>query len=203
MSSTDTIEPETTDTEASGTDVPEPAVLSEADLYLLGQPLAAALADGWREDTEESPAGFADKSIRLVHSDGRSIGIRHQWQGRAVQTFAVGGPAPQQSAGASDAPTENTRLPKGMRYSKSVIFTTVSPVAEILDTIRTVLLPAFDGPRPGLRSNGALIPPAVLPPVTHETGTCNSPAAKTKPKAASRRAASATRTSKHRATAAS
>lgn len=206
MSSTVTAEPEAADPTGSenDTEASEPAILCEVDLYLLGKPIAAALADKWSEAPEESPAGFADRSIRLVHPDGRSIGIRHLWQGRAVQTFAVGGPAPKQSAEPDAAAGESTRLPKGVRYSTGVRFTTASPLQEILTAIRTVLLPAFDGPRPRLRANGTLIPPAVQPTAQDSGDTPAGPAAKTKarPKSAARRSTSAKRTPKRRTTAA-
>ncbi|MGW6021308.1 hypothetical protein [Streptomyces sp. NPDC055099] len=48
MSSTTTAEPDAadlTDPEAGGTEAPEPAILSEVDLYLLGKPIAEALAE--------------------------------------------------------------------------------------------------------------------------------------------------------------
>ncbi|MFF4507658.1 hypothetical protein [Streptomyces sp. NPDC001401] len=190
-----------TDPESADSEAPEPAVLSEVDLYLLGKPISEALADGWSEDLEDHPAGFADRSIRLVHPDGRSIGIRHLWQGRAVQTFAVGGPAAEQAAGSDGAAGENTRLPKGVRYSTGVRFTTDSPLEEILTAIRTVLLPAFDGTRLRLRANGTPIPPAVQPPAEDNT---DAPAAKAKakPKGTARRSASAKRTTKRRTAAA-
>jgi hypothetical protein len=207
LSSTVTAEPDAADPTGSenDTEASEPAILCEVDLYLLGKPIAAALADGWTEDPEESPAGFADRSIRLIHPDGRSIGIRHLWQGRAVQTFAVGGPAPKQSAEPDAAAGESTRLPNGVRYSTGVRFTTASPLQEILTAIRTVLLPAFDGPRPRLRANGTLIPPTVQPSAAQDSGdTPASPAAKTKarPKSAARRSTSAKRTPKCRTAAA-
>lgn len=207
MSSTTTAEPDAadlTDPEAAGAEALEPAILSEVDLYLLSKPVAEALADGWSEDLEDSPAGFADRSIRLIHPDGRSIGIRHLWQGRAVQTFAVGGPAPEQTAGSDGAAGESTRLPKGVRYSSGVRFATASPLEEILTAIRTVLLPAFDGTRLRLRANGTLIPPAVQPPAEDSTATTGSPAtkAKAKPKSTARHSASAKRTPNRRAPAA-
>ncbi|GHE09223.1 hypothetical protein [Streptomyces alanosinicus] len=163
MTSTDTMAPDTVDTngvEAEADEEAQATILSEIDLYLLSKPIAEALGDGWREDPEDTPAGFADKSIRLIHPDGRSIGVRHLWQGKAVQTFAIGGPAPKRSAG----PERENRLPKGIRYSKGVCFTTHSPLQEILTVIRTSLLPAFDGHRPRLRADGTPIPPAVEAP---------------------------------------
>ncbi|MGX1909397.1 hypothetical protein ACWIID_11080 [Streptomyces phaeochromogenes] len=186
-----------TEAESADSEAPEPAVLSEVDLYLLGKPISEALADGWSEDPEDHPAGFANRSIRLVHPDGRSIGIRHLWQGRAVQTFAVGSPAPEQAAGSDGAAGENTRLPKGVRYSTGVRFTTASPLEEILTAIRTVLLPAFDGTRLRLRADGTPLPPAVQPPVE---GGIDAPAAKAKSTA--RRSASGKRTTRRRAPAA-
>ncbi|MEU4999310.1 hypothetical protein [Streptomyces sp. NPDC021622] len=198
MNSTITAEPDAADLtgpEAAGTEAPEPATLSEVDLYLLGKPIVEALADGWSEDLEDSPAGFADRSIRLIHPDGRSIGIRHLWQGRAVQTFAVGGPALEQTAGSDGVACEITRLPKGVRYSTGVRFATASPLDEILTAIRTVLLPAFDGTRLRLRANGTLIPPAAQPTAEDSTDTTDSPAtkAKAKPKSTARRSTSAKR----------
>ncbi|MEV6943037.1 hypothetical protein AB0N07_13760 [Streptomyces sp. NPDC051172] len=182
-------------------EAPEPAVLSEIDLYLLPRSLVEALGDGWSEDTGDHPAGFADRSICLTHPDGRAIGIRHLWQGRAVQTFAVGGPAPEQAADSDGAAGENTRLPKGVRYSTGVRFTTAEPLEEILTAIRTVLLPAFDGTRLRLRANGTPIPPAVQPPAEDST---DAPAAKTKtkPKSTARRSASGKRTTRRRTPAA-
>ncbi|MDN3025717.1 hypothetical protein [Streptomyces sp. S.PB5] len=207
MSSTTIAEPDAADltkAESADSEAPEPAVLSEADLYLMGKPIAEALADGWHEDHEDHPAGFADRSIRLVHPDGRSIGIRHLWQGRAVQTFAVGGPAPEQTAGSDGAASENTRLPKGVRYSTGVRFTTASPLEEILTAIRTVLLPAFDGTRLRLRADGMPIPPAVQPPAEGAADSTDAPAAKAKakPKGTARRSTSAKRTTRRRTPAA-
>lgn len=207
MSSTIIAEPDAvdlTDPKSADSEAPEPAVLSEVDLYLLGKPIAEALADGWSEDPEDHPAGFADRSIRLVHPDGRSIGIRHLWQGRAVQTFAVGGPAPEQAADSDGAAGENTRLPKGVRYSTGVRFTTASPLEEILTAIRTVLLPAFDGTRLRLRANGTPIPPAVQPPAEDGANAPAAPAAKAKakPKSTARGSASGKRTTRRRTPAA-
>ncbi|MGD3109536.1 hypothetical protein [Streptomyces sp. YGL11-2] len=163
MTSTTITAPYAADTTAADdnpAEAAEAAILSEFDLYLLAKPLADALGDDWREDTDENPGG-ADKLIRLVHPDGRAIGIRHLWQGEAVQTFAVGGPAPKPSAGTDSAPAANpNRLAKGVRYSTGVFFTTAEPLEEILAAIRTVLLPAFDGHRPRLRANGTRITPA-------------------------------------------
>lgn len=200
-----TIESDAADLAGSESDTPlaEPVVLSEVDLYLLGKPLSEALGDGWSEDTDDAPAGFADRSIRLAHPDGRAIGIRHLWQGRAVQTFAIGGPAPEQSASTVGSAGESTRLPKGVRYSTGVHFT-ASPLEEILTAIRTVLLPGFEGPRPHLHAGGALIPPAVQPAAEDSTGTTASPASKpkAKPKGTARRSTPAKRTTKRRTTAA-
>lgn len=205
MNST-TTDPDAVDLTGSEADAapPGPVVLSEVDLYVLGKPISEALGDGWSEDLDDSPAGFADRSIRLIHPDGRSIGIRHLWRGRAVQTFAVGGPALKQSASPDGAAGEDTRLPKGARYSTGVRFTTASPLEEILTAIRTVLLPGFDGPRPRLRANGTLIPPSVQPPAEDSTNATASPAAKTKakPKSTARRSTAAKRTTKRRTTAA-
>ncbi|MER6548186.1 hypothetical protein [Streptomyces sp. NPDC001250] len=132
------------------------------------------------------------------------MGIRHLWQGRAVQTFAVGGPAPEQAADADGAAGENTRLPKGVRYSTGVRFTTASPLEEILTAIRNVLLPAFDGTRLRLRVDGTPIPPAVQPPAEDSTDAPAAPAAtaKSKPKSTAHRSASAKRTTKRRTPAA-
>ncbi|WP_411121734.1 hypothetical protein [Streptomyces sp. x-19] len=161
MTNIDTIETDTGAPETEDTQPTEAAILSEIDLYLLAKPVAEALGDGWSEDPDDNPAGFVDKAIRLVHPDGRAIGIRHLWQGEAAQTFAVGGPAPKPSADTDSAPAENpNRLAKGVRYSTGVFFTTAEPLEEILAAIRTVLLPAFDGHRPRLRANGARITPA-------------------------------------------
>ncbi|MGW0731688.1 hypothetical protein [Streptomyces sp. NPDC002851] len=219
MGDTATIAPDTADTtgpETADAEAPEAAVLSEIDLYLLAKPLAEALGDGWSEDTEESPAGFADKAIRLIHPDGRTIGVRHMWQGQAVQTFAVGGPAPKKSADTGE--TGTNRLPKGVRYSTGVHFATASPLEEILTAVRTVLLPAFDGQRPRVRSNSTPIPPAAEAPSEHtpdattgtdqpapQTDSASSAAkASTKTKARKsggrRTASAAKRTSKRRTT---
>lgn len=163
-------------------------VLSEIDLYLLARPLAEALGDGWSEDDDEANSSV-DKSIRLQHTDGRAIGVRHLWRGRAVQTFAIGGPTPPPPAENGDqaAPDSNNRLPKGVRYSTGVRFTTASPLDEILTAIRTVLLPAFDGQRPRLHANGIRIQPVAVPdtpPAADDapgtTGTSKATAAKSK-----------------------
>ncbi|MGW6021309.1 hypothetical protein [Streptomyces sp. NPDC055099] len=115
-----------------------------------------------------------------------------------MQTFAVGGPAPEQAAGSDGAAGESTRLPKGVRYSTGVRFTTASPLQEILTAIRTVLLPAFDGTRLRLRANGTPIPPSIQPPAEDSTDTPGAPAtkAKAKPTTAARRATTAKRTTR-------
>lgn len=189
------------------------AALSEIDFYLLAQPIAEALGDGWSDGTDDKPTGFADRTIRLVHCDGRTIGLRHLWQGRAVQTFAVGGPAPTQPAD-RDQDSED-RLAKGVRYSTGVRITTASPLHEILTAIRTVLLPAFNGQRPRLRANGTPIPPAVEAPARKKTAAkpastadpaapdskaSKTPKTKSKAKTAGRRTAPAKRTTKRRTT---
>ncbi|MFF4606136.1 hypothetical protein ACFY12_25770 [Streptomyces sp. NPDC001339] len=218
MTGTDTITPDAASTDTTDVEAPEAAVLSEFDLYLLAKPIADALGDGWREDTDDNPAGFVDKAIRLIHPDGRAIGIRHLWQGEAVQTFAVGGPAPKKSSGTDQ--TGKNRLPKGVRYSTGVHFSTDSPLEEILTAIRTVLLPAFDGHRPRLRANGTPIPPTAEAPAeqsqdaaadaaepTPTPVTASSTAktkaktnAKTKTKSTGRRPTSAKRTNKRHTT---
>ncbi|MGG2460508.1 hypothetical protein ACO0M4_11910 [Streptomyces sp. RGM 3693] len=227
MTNIHTIEPDTAAPETEDTEPAEAAILSEIDLYLLAKPIAEALGDGWSEDPDDNPAGFVDKVIRLIHPDGRAIGIRHLWQGEAVSTFAIGGPAPKKSAG-TDQASEN-RLPKGVRYSTGVHFTSASPLEEILTAIRTVLLPAFDGYRPRLRADGTRITALVEPPAeqseapkantaqpVQEASTASSaaktnakpqskkkvkPQPKAKVKSTGRRATTAKRTNKRRTTA--
>ena len=128
---------------------PTEYLLSEIDLYLLAKPIAKALGDGWSEEDDETNVGV-DKAIRLHHTDGRAIGVRHLWRGQAVQTFAIGGPS-------SDSASNG--LPPGTRYSTGVRFTTDAPLDEIITAIRTVLLPAFTGHRPPLSANGTRIQP--------------------------------------------
>lgn len=146
---------------------PTEYLLSEIDLYLLAKPIAKALGDGWSEEDDETNVGV-DKAIRLHHTDGRAIGVRHLWRGQAVQTFAIGGP--------SSAPASNG-LPPGTRYSTGVRFTTDAPFDEIITAIRTVLLPAFIGHRSPLSANGTRIQPTPAPsPTTQDAKTASAPA---------------------------
>ncbi|MCZ1019726.1 hypothetical protein [Streptomyces noursei] len=209
---TNTIAVETEEATApEAEDAPQRPTLSEIDLYLLAKPIAEALAGGWAEDTDDtSAAGFPDKSIRLVHPDGRTIGIRLLWQGQAVQTFAVGGPK------TAEDNTDN-RLPKGVRYSAGVHFRE-DPLEEIVNALRTVLLPAFDGYRPRLRANGTRIQPtaeqsqgtgadadqpaleAAATPATAKASSKPTPRAKPKKAAGRQTASTAKRNTKRRTT---
>ncbi|ANP53685.1 hypothetical protein J2Z21_008035 [Streptomyces griseochromogenes] len=160
---------------AEVTHEPTQHLLTEIDLYLLAKPIADALGDGWSEDDDEAHVDV-DRAIRLHHTDGRAIGIRHLWRGQAVQTFAIGAPSPE-SGGKTASPTSN-RLPPETRYSTGVRFTTDSPLDEILNSIRTVLLPAFDGNRPPLNANGTRILPT--PAGDQQTAASTDPSPKTK-----------------------
>ncbi|EST27347.1 hypothetical protein [Streptomyces roseochromogenus] len=159
---------------AEVTHEPTQHLLTEIDLYLLAKPIADALGDGWSEDDDETHVDV-DRAIRLHHTDGRAIGIRHLWRGQAVQTFAIGAPSPE--SGDKTASSTGNRLPPGTRYSTGVRFTTDSPLDEILNSIRTVLLPAFDGYRPPLNANGTRILPT---PAGDEQAASTDPSPETK-----------------------
>ncbi|MEU7583796.1 hypothetical protein AB0B50_40170 [Streptomyces sp. NPDC041068] len=126
----------------------EPVRLSSADLHQLGNSLAAEL-DDWEATTDYVPNG--SEGLHLAGPDGRAIGLRLLFDGRALQTFAIGGAPPATTA----TETVATPLAEGVRYSTGVTFThEQSPLEAALTAIRTVLLPAFDGHRAALTSRG-------------------------------------------------
>ncbi|MFI6469796.1 hypothetical protein ACIBL5_05960 [Streptomyces sp. NPDC050516] len=146
---------------------PKPT-LSVADFRLLADPLTDQLGD-WEVLDGVEPG--QDSTIHLLASNRRGIGLRHQFNGQAVQLFAVGATAPAPPAGQVSAPTAH-RLAEGVRYSTAVFFTAgEAPLESILTAIRTVLLPAFEGHRPLLDLHGRR--PA--PPV--ETASAEQPSA--------------------------
>ncbi|MEU3050821.1 hypothetical protein ABZ705_30705 [Streptomyces sp. NPDC006984] len=111
--------------------------LSLIDLYLLANPIAAALGDGWAKD-DDTPTD--ERTIRLTHTDGRAIGIRLLWDGIAAQTYA--------------------EHPKQQTYNAGAHFVNAEdPLDTLLNTVNLRLMPAFHDHRPKLNRAGTPIPP--------------------------------------------
>ncbi|MEU9777160.1 hypothetical protein [Streptomyces sp. NPDC047968] len=127
--------------------------LSLIDLYLLADPIATALGDGWAKD-DDAPTD--ERTIRLVHTDGRAIGIRLLWDGIAAQTYA--------------------EHPKQQTYNAGAHFVNAEdPLDTLLNTVNLRLIPALHGHRPRLNRGGAPIPPPA--PDAHPTTSDPQPGA--------------------------
>uniref|UniRef100_A0AAU2V739 Uncharacterized protein n=1 Tax=Streptomyces sp. NBC_00003 TaxID=2903608 RepID=A0AAU2V739_9ACTN len=111
---------------------------------------AKLLGDSWSTDDTTTEAGLA----QLAHTDGRVIGIRRIFKGKAVQTWAIGVLAPPLPEDADEETKEAhaQRFPEGTRYNAGVYFTPDPPAQTASKTIQASLLPAFEGIRPKLRA---------------------------------------------------
>ncbi|MEN8649164.1 hypothetical protein ABCR94_00555 [Streptomyces sp. 21So2-11] len=181
-------------TSAGATDSQPPNAISLMDLHLLAERLADQLGV-WNVVDDFEPS--QDSTIHLVAADRRAIGIRHLFNGQAVQAFAIGGTALASPAGTAKATASGPRrLAEGVRYSTGVTFTSdEAPLESILTAIRTVLLPAFDGHRSPMDSRTRRLTP---PPSTNSAPVELAPSkteaeAKNTPKARTRKS-STTRT---------
>jgi hypothetical protein len=113
---------------------------------------ASGLGDGWTVDPDNKP--HPGLSAYLIHSDGRRVGLRHIWQGAAVQTWALDVP-PRTFDNEADAEAHAwsvKQLTAGTRYNVGVCFTNNPPAATTARNIRTRLLPSFEGQRSPLRA---------------------------------------------------
>lgn len=108
------------------------------------------LGDSWTTDDTTTEAGLA----QLAHTDGRVIGIRRIFKGKAVQTWAVGVLAPPLPEDADEETKEAhaERFREDARYNAGVCFTPDPPAQTASKIIETRLLPAFEGIRPKLRA---------------------------------------------------
>ncbi|MFD9969084.1 hypothetical protein ACFWYA_13020 [Streptomyces sp. NPDC059011] len=133
-------------------DAPKKQRVFPADFAEFVTATATGLGHGWTVDTDSKP--HPGLSAFLAHPDGRRIGIKHIWRGEAVQTWALDVP-PREFVDQGD--TESyadslKHLTPGIRYNVGVCFTNNPPAATTARSIRTRLLPAFDGKRPPLRA---------------------------------------------------
>lgn len=171
----------------SDTEDPQPRTITLIDLYLLAEELAGQLGV-WNVTDDFEPS--QDSSVHLVAPDRRAIGLRLLFGGRAVQAFAIGGTTPKAPTGSDAADKVGPRrLAEGVRYSTGVTFTADEPPLEsLLTSVRTVLLPAFDGHRSALNSRGhrSTPPPSTNPAPAEQTKEAE-PAAKDTPKSRTRK----------------
>ncbi|KUL23195.1 hypothetical protein [Streptomyces regalis] len=175
---------------------PQPNVISLIDLYLLAEALADQLG-AWNVVDDFEPS--QDSSVYLVAADRRAIGLRLLFDGRAVQAFAIGGTAPESSAGTDETSAAGPRhLAEGVRYSTGITFTAdATPLESILTGVRTVLLPAFNGHRSALDSHGRrLTPPPSGGPALTKQANETEPAAKDTPKPRVRKSTPRTKSTK-------
>lgn len=171
----------------SDTEDPQPRTITLIDLYLLAEELAGQLGV-WNVTDDFEPS--QGSSVHLVAPDRRAIGLRLLFGGRAVQSFAIGSTAPKTPAGSNRADKAGPqRLAEGVRYSTGVTFTDDEPPLEsLLTSVRTVLLPAFDGHRLALNSRGhRLTPPPSTNPAPAQQAKEAEPAAKDTPKSRTRK----------------
>ncbi|MFF3056394.1 hypothetical protein [Streptomyces sp. NPDC057909] len=135
---------------STGSTIKNPQIVLPADFEPFLAAITEALSDGWSVDDEQSTGLTAF----LAHADGRRIGIRHVWRGRAVQTWAIDVPPHEfdEERDKESYAESLGHLTPGIRYNAAVMFTTSPPAMTTADTIRARLLPAFDGVRPALRA---------------------------------------------------
>ncbi|MFF0742153.1 hypothetical protein ACFYVL_17320 [Streptomyces sp. NPDC004111] len=122
------------------------------DFYVLTDQVAQALGDTWDRDdtTSDDP-----QTVRFVHSDGRTVGIRRQFRGQGFQTYSTNPDAP--------------------RYNASGYFDdTTAPLDTVMLALQIRLFPAFYGNRLPLTLGGTRILPEPAP--APETPTVEAPA---------------------------
>lgn len=121
-----------------------PAIVRAAAEHL-GEPWA------WNADDHRPRTPYL-----INHPDGRAIGLRLIWNGKAIQAFAVGVPplTIDNEQEAEHHAMMARHLSPGSRYSAGVTLTAdTSPSQAVIAVIDARLLPAFEGERPKLRAH--------------------------------------------------